>query len=576
MDTIPNNTDPVLTEIVRNALDAIADEIALIVLRTACSGIVRDSMDYSTAVCDAAGATLAQGLTTPLHLGSFQDAMQALIKHFHGDVAEGDVFIFNDPYLSAGQHLPDIYIIRPVFVDGTLEGWATTVAHHNDVGGIVPGSNSIGSTEIYQEGLRLPFLKLSAGGVENRAIMDILSANVRVPEKVLGDLNAQIAATAIGVREIQSLFAKYGKARLRATFAEIHDHAERLARSVIAEIPDGTYRFESWIDGFGESPEPIRFCAAVTVAGDEITVDMEGTSPQVPAGINAPVPFTKAACYAAIRSVMGEEIPNAQGFTRPIHVKAPLGSIVNPRSPGACGARGITGFRTMDTVFGALAQAVPDRVPADGNGGSSIPAIGGEHQGKPFVFVETFMGNWGGSSSHDGQEGVTHMGANQSNVPVEMIEAEYPIRIEQYALVPNSGGPGKHRGGLSMIRDYRFLGDWGTMTLRSDKRRFPPLGLAGGQPGAPCLSIINPDQEARSLPVLVTQPVMLKKGDLFRHVLPGAGGWGRASDRDPERVLNDVVLGKVDRDHARTAYGVVISGEPPRVDAEGTRKARAS
>lgn len=218
----------------------------------------------------------------------------------------------------------------------------------------------------------------------------------------------------------------------------------------------------------------------MTVAGDEITVDMEGTSPQVPAGINAPVPFTKAACYAAIRSVMGEEIPNAQGFTRPIHVKAPLGSIVNPRSPGACGARGITGFRTMDTVFGALAQAVPDRVPADGNGGSSIPAIGGEYLGKPFVFVETFMGNWGGSASGDGQEGVTHMGANQSNVPVEMIEAEYPIRIEQYGLVPNSGGPGKHRGGLSMIRDYRFLGDWGTMTLRSDKRRFPPFGLAGG------------------------------------------------------------------------------------------------
>ncbi|MBM3531710.1 MAG: hydantoinase B/oxoprolinase family protein [Alphaproteobacteria bacterium] len=576
MDAAQPNTDPVLTEIVRNALDAIADEIALIVLRTACSGIVRDSMDYSTAVCDAAGGTLAQGLTTPLHLGSFHDAMQALIRRFEGDVAEGDVFFFNDPYLAAGQHLPDLYIVRPVFVGGSLEAWATTVAHHNDVGGIVPGSNSIGSTEIYQEGLRLPFLKLASAGVESKAILDILAANVRVPEKVLGDLNAQIAATAIGVREIQALFAKYGKATLRATFAEIHDHAERLARSVIAEIPDGTYRFESWIDGFGETPEPIRFCAAVTVAGDEITVDMEGTSPQVPAGINAPVPFTKAACYAAIRSIMGEEIPNAQGFTRPIHVKAPLGSIVNPKPPGACGARGITGFRTMDTVFGALAQAVPNRVPADGNGGSSIPAIGGEHQGKPFVFVETFMGNWGGSAIGDGQEGVTHMGANQSNVPVEMIEAEYPIRIEQYGLVPDSGGPGKHRGGLSMIRDYRFLGDAGTMTLRSDKRRFPPYGLAGGKPGAPCLSIVNPDREARSLPVLITEPVTLRKGDLFRHVLPGAGGWGEPFERDSDRVLEDVRLGKVTRAHAREAYGVVIAGEPPRIDAEATRKARGS
>ena len=569
-----NAADPVLTEIVRNALDAIADEIALIVLRTACSGIVRDSMDYSTAVCDAAGGTLAQGLTTPLHLGSFHDAMVALVKRFEGRIAEGDIFFFNDPYLAAGQHLPDLYIVRPVFVDGTVEAWATTVAHHNDVGGMVPGSNSIGSTEIFQEGLRLPFLKLSEAGVDNQAIFDILSANVRVPEKVLGDLNAQIAATAIGVREIQALFAKYGKATLRAVFAEIHDHAERLARSVIAEIPDGSYSYESFIDGFGENPQPIRFRAKVTIAGDEITIDMDGTSPQVPAGINAPVPFTKAACYAALRSIMGEEIPNAQGFTRPIHVKAPEGSIVNPRSPGACGARGITGFRTMDTVFGALAQAVPDRVPADSNGGSSIPAIGGEHQGKPFVFVETFMGNWGGTPTHDGQEGVAHMGANQSNVPVEMIEAEYPIRIEQYALVANTGGPGKYRGGLGMIRDYRLLGDWGTMTLRSDKRRFPPFGLAGGGKGTPCMSVVNPGMGERVLPVLITEPVTLRKGDLFRHTLAGAGGWGNPRERDPERVLQDVVLGKIDCSHARDAYGVVIAGEPPRVDVEETRKAR--
>lgn len=569
--------DPVLTEIIRNAMDAIADEIALIVLRTAVSGIVRDSMDYSTAVCDAAGGTLAQGLTTPLHLGSFHDAMRALIARYENDVAEGDVFIFNDPYLASGQHLPDIYIVRPVFVDGVLEAWATTVAHHNDVGGMVPGSNSIGSTEIFQEGLRLPFLKLAVAGVENQAILDIVSANVRVPEKVLGDLNAQIAATAIGVREIQALFAKYGSARLRSVFAEIHDHAERLARSVIGEIPDGKYRFESRIDGFGENPQPIRFCVEVEIRGEEAFIDLEGTSPQVPAGINAPLPFTKAACYAALRSVMGEEVPNAQGFTRPIHVKAPLGSIVNPRAPGACGARGITGFRVMDTVFGALAQAVPDRVPADGNGGASIPAIGGEHEGKPFVFVETFMGNWGGAPTHDGQEGVTHMGANQSNVPVEMIEAEYPIRVEQYGLVANSGGPGKYRGGLGILREYRLLGDYGTLTLRSDKRDFPPFGLNGGEPGSPCMSTVNPDGDApRVLPVLITNPVTLRQGDVFRHVLAGGGGWGDPMTRDPQLVLDDIVLGKVDRDHARKVYGVVITGEPPYVDAEATRKARAA
>ncbi|MFM8680611.1 MAG: hydantoinase B/oxoprolinase family protein, partial [Alphaproteobacteria bacterium] len=317
-------------EVLKSAFETIADELAIIVMRTSCSSIVRDAIDYSTAICDAQGRTLAQGATTPLHLGSFHDAMRNLIAAQGARVAEGDAYIFNDPYLAAGQHLPDIYIVRPIFVSGHLEGWATTVAHQNDIGGIVPGSNSIGSTEIFQEGLRLPLLKLFDGGRENTAIWDILAANVRVPDKVLGDVKAQLAACLVGEREFAKLFARWEPARFRAACDEIHDHAERLARAEIADIPDGTWRFENHIDGLGDAPEPIPFRVALTVRGDEIVVDWTGTSPEVRAGINSPVPFTNAASWAAIRSVLSPDIPNAQGFTRPIRVVAPPGTIVNP------------------------------------------------------------------------------------------------------------------------------------------------------------------------------------------------------------------------------------------------------
>ncbi|MBV9813986.1 MAG: hydantoinase B/oxoprolinase family protein, partial [Acetobacteraceae bacterium] len=513
----------------------------------------------STAICDAEGRTLAQGLTTPLHLGSFFDAMHALRRSQQGSIRDGDLFVFNDPYLAGGQHLPDIYVVRPIFVSGVLEGWATTVAHHNDVGGMVPGSNSIGSTEIYQEGLRLPVLKLHDGGQENRAILDIIAANVRVPEKVIGDLQAQVAACRTGEREFRAMVARFGADTVRSCSSALHDHAERLARAEFAKIPDGTYRFENAIDGLGEHPSPIPFQVAVTVRGSEIHVDWTGTSPQVRAGINAPVPFTRAAVYAALRSVLDVDMPNCEGFTRPISVNAPVGSIANPLPPAACGARGITGFRMMDCMFGALAQALPDRVPADGSGGSTLPSFGGAHDGRPFVFVETIMGTSGASAAQDGAEGVAHMGANQSNVPIEMIEAEYPLRVEQYAMVPDSGGPGRFRGGLAMVREFRVLADEVSLTVRSDKRARPPFGLAGGSAGTSSMNIINPGPDQRVLPVLTMAPAMLRRGDLFRHVLASGGGFGRAEERDPALVLDDVVLGKVTAAQARAVYRVVIN-----------------
>jgi N-methylhydantoinase B len=571
-----DEVDPFLLEVLKNSFDTIADDMALNLMRSAYSGIIRDSMDFSTAILDHRGQTLAQGLTTPMHLGSFFDAMTGLMAHFDGDVHTDDVFIFNDPYVANGQHLPDIYIVKAIFHDELLAGWACALAHHSDVGGIVAGSNALGATEIYQEGIRIPFLKFMERGEPVRGVWDLIATNVRLPDKVMGDLQSQLAACNTGERELLELFARYGRDTVVRYYDHLHDYAERLARAEFSDIPDGTYHFTDHIDGLGENPETVVFQLALTVRGDQVIADFEGSSPQVRGGINAPVPFTKASVYAALRSIMPEEVPNCHGYTRAIEVRAPEGSVVNPVMPAACGARGITGYRVIDCMFGALAQAVPDRVAADGSGGSTLPTISGWRDGEPFVFCETFMGNFGAAPTHDGQEGMAHIGANQSNVPVEMIEAEYPIRIERYGIEPDTGGPGRYRGGLSLVRDYRVLAEEAELNVRSDKRAHPPHGLAGGAPGAPSINVLSePGANDRVLPVLLTEPVAVRRGALFHHAMAGGGGHGDPLERDPEAVLWDVIEEKVSVAHARAAYGVVVvTGPPPKVDLDATRALR--
>ncbi len=554
-----SNVDPFLLEVLKNSFDTIADDMALNLMRSAYSGIIRDSMDFSTALLDERGQTLAQGLTTPMHLGSFFDAMNGLMRRFEGDIEPDDVFIFNDPYIANGQHLPDIYITKPIFHNTMIAGWSCTVAHHCDVGGIVAGSNALGATEIYQEGLRIPFLKFVDAGHPVLAIKELVASNVRLPDKVLGDLQSQIAACATGERELLELIGRYGRDIVMEYYGHLHDYAERLARAEFAEVSDGTYRFTDHIDGLGANPEPVVFELALTVEGDHVTADFTGSSPQVQGGINAPLPFTKASVYAALRSIMPEEVPNCHGYTRAITVTAPEGSVVNPVMPAACGARGITGYRTIDCMFGALAKAVPERVAADNSGGSTLPTISGWRDGKPFIFCETFMGNFGATFDHDGQEGIAHIGANQSNVPVEMIEAEYPIRIERYAIAEDTGGPGEYRGGLSLVREYRILAAEAELNVRSDKRDFPPHGLDGGHAGTGSVNIVRTTSGAETmLPVLLTEPVRLAQGALFHHAMAGAGGYGDPLVRDVERVRWDVIEGKVSVAHAAEAYGVVI------------------
>jgi N-methylhydantoinase B len=553
--------DPFQLEILRASFDAIAEDMALTLMRTAHSGIVRDSLDFSTSLCDALGQPLAQGVCTPMHLGSFYDAMRKLIGMYEGRIYEEDIFILNDPYEAAGQHLPDIYIAKPIFHELRLVAWAVALAHHSDVGGIVAGSNALGAYEIFQEGLRLPILKFLERGVRNQALWDVIAINVRTPEKVLGDLQAQISSCLSGEREFLALVDRYGIEEVLRYADHLQDYTAELTRAELREIPQGTYRFTDHIDGLGEIPTPVIFNVEITIADGSAIVDWAGSSPQVRGGINPSFPFTKASAYAAFRSIMKADVPNCHGFTRAIEVRAPLGSIMNPTFPAPCGARGISGYRMIDCIFGAMAEAVPERVTADTSGGATVPTIAGYQNGRPYVFCETFMGTWGGASSHDGQNGVPHMGANQSNVPIEMIEAEYPIRIERYGLVSDSGGPGRHRGGLSLLREYRVLSGQAILSVRSDKRDFPPHGLFGGKPGAPSWNIVNPEGNRRILPVLMTEVVDLNEGDVFQHIMSSGGGYGEPLDRSPDLVVADIQNEKVSLQHAREAYGVVAEGE---------------
>lgn len=577
MNTTTNSTvDPFMLEVFKSAYDSIADEMALIIMRTSYSPIVRDSMDYSTAICDHRGRTLAQGLTTPMHLGSFYDAMQCLLERYSGRINQGDVFIFNDPYDSAGQHLPDIYIISPIFHETEIVAWATTIAHHSDVGGIVAGSNALNATEIIQEGIRIPIVKFIEAGKPVQPIWDIVALNVRLPREVMGDLQAQVAACAAAERGIRDLIQRYGETVVKQYYEYLHDYAERVIRSVISDIPDGTYTFENHIDGLGENPVPVELKVSLTVSGSDILVDWNGSSPAVPFGINSSFPFTKAAAYAAIRSVMPPDLPNCHGFNRAIKVSAPVGCIMNPVYPSPCGARGMLGFRMIDCLFGALSKAVPDKVAADSNGGATIPTISGWKDGEAYVFCETFMGTWGAAPTHDGAEGVPHIGANQSNVPIELIEANYPIRIERYGLTMDTGGAGKYRGGLAIHREYRFLDSKGVLNIRSDKRDHPPYGLFGGEPGSPSMNKLTSDGRSRTLPVLLSNPVPLKKDDIYLHTLAGGGGRGNPFERDPELVLEDVLDEKVSIEAARKTYGVVIDLDLGAVDQSATEQLRAS
>jgi N-methylhydantoinase B len=565
--------DPVRLELVKNAIGSIVDEMVLTVIRIAYSSIMRDTMDLSSAFCDRQGRMIAQGLSVALHLGSIPDAMERVREKYGDTLAPGDIVVLNDPY-QGGMHLPDIFMFKPVFVGERLLGYAVVVAHHNDIGGRVPGSSAADSTEIFQEGLRIPVLKLYERGAVNQTLVDLIAINVRIPDVVLGDLQAQVAACGIAERGMNELAARYGAERLERHFDELLDYSEREARRTVRSIPPGTYRFVDYLDDDGVNMDsPVRIAVAVHVAGDELSVDLEGTSPQVRGAINSTLSFAKSAVYFAVRSVMDSDAPNNAGFFRPIHVKAPLGCLVNPRPPAAVAARGISGFRLIDAMFGALAQAIPERVRAAGEGGTTSYSFGCyDADGRFSLFREAIMGAWGGGCRREGIDGIANGAANISNAPIEMVENQAPIRVERYELVPDSGGAGEWRGGMSVLRQLRFLGERATLQLRADRRRHSPYGLMGGRDGATSNNLLDDGKSWSQLPTKFTRP--LAKGEAMRHTTAGAGGYGDPRRRDPELVLADVIDGKVTAEGAERDYGVVVRKAPWRVDLEATARMR--
>jgi N-methylhydantoinase B len=568
------SVDPITLELFKNAIFSIADEMALTVFRTTYSGVLKDNMDYSTGFADAAGRLAAQGLTLPGHLGSVPTAMAAIMRRFGEDIADGDVFIMNDPF-EGGMHLPDIFVIKPLFHAGKRLAFACTVCHHCDVGGRVAGSNASDSTEIFAEGLRIAPMKLYEAGKPNATILTFIEKNVRLPVQLFGDLRAQLAACHIAETQFAELVARYGAEPTALLLEATIDHAERLTRAALAELPDGEWSFEDWIDDDGiDYGKPIRLLVTIRKRGGHMVVDWTGSNPQVKGAINNTLSFTKAASYTAVRSVLPSNIPNNEGVFRAIEVICPPGTVGNAVLPAACAARGLTGFRMTDCMFGALAMMLPDKVKAAGDGGNTGISIGGyDAERRPFVYVDFTCGAWGARPWADGLDGNSHMFANMASHSVEVTEAEQPISLIAYEFVADKAGAGKYRGGVPFRRDYRFNETEGVLQVRSDRRDHRPFGLYGGSPGAPSENYLNPEGENRILPGKFTMTI--SKGDVFRHVLAGAGGWGDPLERDPQAVLWDVRNELLSPAKAAADYGVVIDQASLRVDLAATAKRRA-
>ena len=565
--------DPITFAVIKSGLDSIADDMAYTVVRIARSEIVKDVMDFSAAICAGDGQMVAQAKTIAQHLGAIPEAMEAVLARFEGDLHEGDVVIMNDPY-HGGMHLPDIFMFVPIFWDGKRRAFAVVICHHTDVGGRVPGSNASDSTEIYQEGLRIPPLKLYERGVLNRTLETLIKINVRVPDRVWGDLSAQFAAAQVGRRGLERLMQRYGADEVDSYMQELLDYAERLTRAEIKTWPPGTYTFADHIDddGFSESAIPLH--VAITVRDDgTLSVDYTGSSPQVKGALNSTLSFTHSLTYLSVRCVLAKDVPNNVGMFRCVKIKAPQASILNPVMPAPCAARALTGYRVFDVMLGALAKIVPGKVPAAGEGGNSVICISGLRPNRqPFIIVDMICGAWGGRPDKDGLEAVTNASQNLSNMPVEVMEAEHPVRIEDYAFVPDSCGAGQWRGGIGIRRSYRILAPEALLQMRTDRVKFRPYGLKGGGPGGPSRNFMQVGSTLKALPGKITTTV--QRDALIIHEQAGAGGFGDPLLRRPEDVAEDVAEGKITAEFALRNYAVVF-GSDGAVDAAATSRLRA-
>jgi N-methylhydantoinase B len=568
--------DPITLGVVWGALQSIAVEVGTTVHKTAYSEQAREGQDFSVAVFNPEGRMVAQGPYSPGHMGAMSAAVRnALAAHPVETLRPGDAILLNDPLLGSG-HFPDFFVTQPAFHAGRLIGFVVNIVHHTDVGGSRPGSQGVeGIFDYFQEGLRIPPTKVWKEYQEEAGVVGIIAANTRTPDKVLGDLRAQRSALRVGELRLIELVERYGHATVVAAMDEIITRSEASMRSAIRAIPDGVYPFEDFLDDWGPGTDPLRVAVTVTVAGDGITIDYDGSSPQTASGMNSYINYTRSYSYAAVKCLTDPLGPMNEGALRPVTVKAPEGSFLNPRPPAGGGPRAIICYRTFEAVLGALAPALPDRVAAAASHFAN-PTFGGWDRARRrrFVAYELVLSGTGGRAGRDGCEGMS-WAFNASNIPVEAQEAAQPIVIERFGFIPDSAGAGRFRGGCGVRRDMRFLADEGKLTNLSERQRFAPYGVFGGKPGRLARTVINPGPGEE--PVHGKQSREFVYGDVISFQQSGAGGYGDPLERDPARVLDDVLDDYVSIEAARDDYGVVITGAGAdlRVDARATASLRS-
>ena len=576
MKTATASADPATFEIVKNSLYKIAEEMRVVLAKTAYSPILKSAGDYSCGVFDARGGMVAQGPDLPIHLGSMPDAVRAVVSSFGSDVHDGDVFIHNDPYFG-GSHLPDVNVVRPAFYEGKLLGYTCLRAHWPDVGSATPGSYGA-VTEIYGEGLRLPPLRLVSRGALNVDLEKVILANVRTPDERKGDLGAQLAATLRATERLQALAQRHGSERLVAYMAEVMDYSERLMRAALADLPDGEGTFADFCDGDGipddadggDAPFWIRM--RVTKKGDRVTVDFAGSDPQVKGPINAPLSVTASGVFCGLKMAVDPDglIPPNSGCWRTIEVKAPKGSVVNAEFPApVVYANHEISHRVADMVMGALAGFWPTHVMACSQGTSAILTLGGfdQRKGRRYVSYETIKGGFGARPTKDGINVVASGISNTMNTPVEVLEMAFPVRIESYSINPDSGGAGRYRGGCGARRVWRMLdGADATGALCMERMTSPPFGLLGGKAGAPAVvTLTTTDGKTRHLPS--KGAFLAPAGSVVDMIVPGSGGFGPPAERDRAAIGRDLLDGYITADAAKQDYGIA--------DPEALRKAAA-
>jgi N-methylhydantoinase B len=553
--------DPVTLQVIQARLAGIVQEMQNSLFRTGYSTIIRESQDASCAILNRSGEVVAQHVVLPLHMGAFPACAAGVLKNYSADeVREGDAFITNHPYLGGSPHAPDMAVLTPIFYQGEWVGFAANLAHKSDIGGPVPGSCWSQAREIYQEGLHLPPVKYVHAYQTSRDLEAVLSANSRTPELVVGDLRGQVGAARLGEKRFQEMMDRYGKATILASFEHLFDLTEAKVRSEIASWPDAAGEGERFVDSDGiELDKPVRLHVRIEKKGNALFFDFTGSADQTKGPANIRPTIVRAACCYLLTCLVDPALAINYGLARCIDIKVREGSVVNPRFPAPVNTYNPTVHALVESLLEASSQITPHKKVGDGCSSRSI-IIGGRSNktGKGYVQYEIFGGGSGGRSGKDGVSGTNVNQSNAKIAPIEIIEAEFATRVRRFELIPDSGGPGKFRGGLGFVREYEVLDNDARFSLRSTKHTVAPKGIDGGVDGKPGLCVLNPGTEnARVIPSRYSDHI-LHPGEVFSLDTPGGGGLGNPLERDPQRVLNDVRNGYVTREKARESYRVAI------------------